>query len=113
MSEKEKEGKCACAQISFNTLNIGYRDLHMLLHPKIVKTQLFKGSKLAVNDKSECTKCEIWREKCRFNVIKEEISVESIACEGCGVCTIFCPESTIILIDRISGYACMHLFVCS
>ena len=80
-------------------------DLHILLHPKIVETQIFKGSKLAVIDKIECTKCELCREKCRFNAIKEDISIDPIACEGCGVCTIVCPANAITLVDRICVYA--------
>jgi MinD superfamily P-loop ATPase len=32
-------------------------DLHMLLHPQIIETKEFKGSKLAVIDETKCTKC--------------------------------------------------------
>jgi MinD superfamily P-loop ATPase len=80
-------------------------DLHMLLHPKIIKTQEFKGSKLAVVDKTKCTECGLCREKCRFDAITENFAVDPIACEGCGVCTIICPASAIKLAERISGHA--------
>jgi len=80
-------------------------DLHMLLHPKVVKTQEFKGAKLAVIDEEKCTKCGQCREKCRFDAITEDIEIDSISCEGCGVCAVVCPVSTITLIDRISGHA--------
>jgi MinD superfamily P-loop ATPase len=80
-------------------------DLHLLLHPKTLKRQAFKGSKLAVIDKSKCTECEICRNKCRFDAIGAGIDVDPIACDGCGVCTIVCPTNAVTLVDRISGYA--------
>jgi MinD superfamily P-loop ATPase len=80
-------------------------DLHMLLHPEIIKTQEFKGSKLAVIDKTKCVECGLCREKCRFDAITEDFTVDPISCEGCGVCTIICPVNAIKLIERISGHA--------
>jgi MinD superfamily P-loop ATPase len=80
-------------------------DLHMLLHPEILKTQEFKGSKLAVIDKTECIECGLCREKCRFDAITEEFTVDPISCEGCGVCTIICPANAVTLTERISGHA--------
>ena len=80
-------------------------DLHMLLHPEIIKTQEFKGSKLAVIDKAKCVECGLCREKCRFDAITDDMKVDPIACEGCGVCTIVCPVDAITLTERISGHA--------
>ncbi len=80
-------------------------NLHMLLHPEVVKTQEFKGSKLAVIDEEECTKCGLCLEKCRFDAITEDIVIDPISCEGCGVCAIVCPVNAITLIERISGHA--------
>jgi MinD superfamily P-loop ATPase len=82
-------------------------DLHMLLHPEVIKTQEFKGSKLAVIDKTKCDNCGLCREKCRFDAITEAIEVDPIACEGCGVCAALCPADAITLAERISGYAYM------
>jgi len=80
-------------------------DLHMLLHPEIIGTQEFKGSKLAVIDETKCTQCSLCKEKCRFNAITESFEVDPFACEGCGVCTIICPVDAIGLIERVSGHA--------
>ena len=80
-------------------------DLHMLLHPEVIKTQEFKGSKLAVIDKAKCDNCGFCREKCRFDAITEAIEVDPIACEGCGVCAAICPADAITMIERVSGYA--------
>ena len=80
-------------------------DLHILLHPRIVKTQEFKGSKLAAIDEPKCVKCDLCREKCRFDAITENFKVDPFSCEGCGVCTIVCPANAITLTERISGHA--------
>jgi MinD superfamily P-loop ATPase len=80
-------------------------DLHMLLHPEVIKTQEFKGSKLAVIDKTKCDNCGFCREKCRFDAITEAIEVDPIACEGCGVCAAICPADAITMTERVSGYA--------
>ncbi len=82
-------------------------DLHMLLHPEVIKTQEFKGSKLAVIDKTKCDNCGFCREKCRFDAITEAIEVDPIACEGCGVCAAICPADAITMTERVSGYAYM------
>ncbi len=80
-------------------------DLHMLLHPKIVETQEFKGSKLAIIDESKCVECGLCREKCRFNAITENFKINPFACEGCGVCILVCPINAITLSERVSGHA--------
>jgi MinD superfamily P-loop ATPase len=80
-------------------------DLHMLLHPRIIETKEFRGSKLAVIDETKCVQCGLCREKCRFDAITEKLEVAPFACEGCGVCTIVCPVDAITLNERISGHA--------
>jgi MinD superfamily P-loop ATPase len=80
-------------------------DLHMLLHPKIIETKEFKGSKLVVIDETKCTGCGLCKEKCSFGAITETIKVDPFACEGCGVCTMVCPLDAMILAEKISGHA--------
>lgn len=80
-------------------------DLHLLLHPEVIETQEFRGSKVAVIDKTKCTNCGLCKEKCRFNAITRDLKVEAIACEGCGVCAIVCPAGAITLAERVSGSA--------
>lgn len=79
-------------------------DLHLLLHPQIVKTLEFKGSKLAVIDRAKCIECGLCKESCRFGAINDSITIDSFSCEGCGVCVVVCPEEAIRLQERISGY---------
>lgn len=77
----------------------------MLLHPEIIETKEFRGSKIAVIDETKCVKCGICREKCRFDAITQNFMVDPFSCEGCGVCTLVCPVNAVTLTERISGYA--------
>jgi MinD superfamily P-loop ATPase len=80
-------------------------DLHLILHPKIIKKQVFIGSKLARLDKRKCTKCGLCRTNCNFSAITSDFEIDTIACEGCGVCKTICPASAITLNPRHSGKA--------
>ena len=80
-------------------------DLHMLLHPEILEAKEFRGSKIAVIDQTKCIKCGVCRERCRFDAITKDFTVDPFSCEGCGVCTIVCPVGVVSLTERISGYA--------
>ena len=79
-------------------------DLHMLLHPKPVETQEFKGPKLAEIDPTKCVECGLCQETCRFEAITN-FKVDPILCEGCSTCTLVCPEDAISLKERTSGQA--------
>jgi len=99
-------------------------DLHLLLHPEIVKREEFKGLKVAVMDKTKCIECGRCEEACRFNAIsynasgvdardgdfftgvtKSGYTVNPARCEGCGVCVFVCDQEAITLAERVSGYA--------
>ncbi|MDH5449969.1 MAG: 4Fe-4S binding protein [Candidatus Bathyarchaeota archaeon] len=80
-------------------------NLHMLLHPQIMKTQEFKGPKLAVIDRTKCTECGLCQNSCRFDAINGSLQIDPFSCEGCSVCVVVCPEEAISLQERISGYA--------
>ena len=79
-------------------------DLHMLLYPCPYETQDFIGPNIAEIAKKLCTKCGLCQKACKFDAIKD-FQIDSIHCEGCGVCEIICPEKAISLHDRISGQA--------
>jgi MinD superfamily P-loop ATPase len=83
-------------------------DLHMLLHPEILETREFRGSKIAVIDKTKCVKCGVCREKCRFDAITQNFTVDPFSCEGCGVCTLVCPVNAVTLTEKNFGL-CLHL----
>jgi MinD superfamily P-loop ATPase len=83
-------------------------DLHLLLHPEIVKREEFKGLNVAAMDKAKCIECGICEEACRFKAISDTGSgyaVNPTRCEGCGVCVFVCDQDAIKLKERVSGYA--------
>ena len=84
-------------------------DLHLLLHPEIIKKEEFKGLKVAVMDKTLCSECGTCEETCRFNAIalteESGYAVNPARCEGCGACVFTCPQEALTLKERVSGYA--------
>ena len=83
-------------------------DLHLLLHPEIVKREEFKGLKVAAMDKTKCIECGRCEEACRFKAISDTkfgYAVNPTRCEGCGVCVFVCDQDAITLAERVSGYA--------
>lgn len=79
-------------------------DLHLLLQPTILETQVFHGSKVATINPDKCTLCGKCEVSCRFEAISK-LQINPIFCEGCGVCAHLCPVEAITLNERISGYA--------
>jgi MinD superfamily P-loop ATPase len=82
-------------------------NLHLLLHPEIQETQLFTGGDKAQIDVDKCTRCKECKDICRFDAITEtkecEITIDTISCEGCGVCAYICPAEAIQMEKAISG----------
>jgi len=78
-------------------------DMHLILDPRIERREAFVGGKAAKIDKGRCNGCGKCRELCRFGAVREDFSVNPIACEGCGVCVWNCPENAVALVEDGSG----------
>ncbi len=79
-------------------------NLHLLLAPKVEKTEDFIASKVASINPELCTDCFACKESCRFDAISEELTVDPILCEGCGVCKLVCPVEAVKLEATLSGH---------
>lgn len=78
-------------------------NLHILLQGEILKKRDFFGAKEAVIDSSACIKCGLCRKTCRFDAISEEFEIKPMKCEGCGACTLVCPQNAIKLEEVKTG----------
>ncbi|SHF69875.1 MinD superfamily P-loop ATPase, contains an inserted ferredoxin domain [Caldanaerobius fijiensis DSM 17918] len=69
-------------------------NLYLFYDGRDVKKEYFYGEKKAVIDKKFCTDCKECEKVCQFDAIKDGI-VNPFKCEGCGVCTLVCPQKAI------------------
>lgn len=88
-------------------------DLHMIASSEndSVESELFESGSMAVIDDELCNSCSTCLKLCRFDSIftKRNASggiqycVDSLSCEGCGVCVDNCPEGAINEVVREAG----------
>mgnify|MGYP000091246153 CR=1 FL=1 len=81
-------------------------DLHLLLHPEVLREEAFPGRKVAKIVPEKCTGCGLCAEACRFQAIEGTsggFRVDHVACEGCGLCKFVCPEGAIELEETEAG----------
>jgi len=78
-------------------------DLHLIMAPEIRERHDFRGGSKAFINHEKCTECGLCRELCRWDAISDEFVVDTISCEGCGVCWYFCPEKAIDFPEQTCG----------
>ncbi|MBN1355425.1 ATP-binding protein [bacterium] len=88
-------------------------DLHLIMDPVTLKSEEFKGGKLARVRTGHCTACGKCEEVCRYDAVffdgpgngrvSRTFRIDPAACEGCGVCHWFCDYQAIAFEERIGG----------
>ena len=86
-------------------------DLHILLHPKIVKKQEFRAGKTAKIIEDKCIKCGKCLTACRFEAVQVlkkgsdagKFVIDPVSCEGCAFCYHICPVQAVNMEDNLSG----------
>ncbi len=112
MSGKGGTGKttlsAALAEMTNDTLffdaDVDASNLPIMLKGKRISEKRFIGGQKAVINGDKCTHCDLCRQNCHFNAINEEHMIIDEACEGCGFCTLLCPEDAIVMEDTETGY---------
>jgi len=91
----------------FADCDVDAADLHLILKPKIIKEHEFISGHQAHIRQDDCISCSSCYSNCRFdaiNKVKNKYYIDSIACEGCGVCTWMCPQGAIDFNESLCGH---------
>lgn len=88
-------------------------DLHLVLDPRVLHREEFRGAKQASIAADRCAACGECALYCRFDavrfdgpasdVVEKTYRVDPIGCEGCGVCVHVCPTQAIELAPSVTG----------
>lgn len=93
---------------AFADCDVDAPNLHLVLSQMTdPETTDYYGFGKAVIDASECIRCGLCEEKCRFEAIKD-FTVGEFECEGCGVCVEVCPVQAITMTDHVSGQQMLY-----
>lgn len=74
-------------------------NLYLFYKGMDIEKKNFYGGKVAKINTSLCIQCEICEEVCKFGAISNW-TIDPFSCEGCGACTLVCPQHAIKLIDE-------------
>lgn len=88
-------------------------DLGLIVEPFMLRRESFSGGLQAGINVSKCTACGKCVDVCRFGAISNDgppndrvrwtSRVDPIFCEGCGVCSHFCPAGAVTLTPVVNG----------
>ena len=89
-------------------------NLELVLKPRLLEQQDFKGGKVAVINQDTCSACGDCEAVCRFDAILppsplgsgdggEGYRIDPIACDGCAACVYQCPSESIAMHEQIAG----------
>lgn len=87
----------------FADCDVDAADLHLLLKPGIKERHEFRSGKTAKINKELCQECDRCIDVCRFSAISEDFVVDTISCEGCGICRYVCPVNAVSMEENLSG----------
>jgi MinD superfamily P-loop ATPase len=82
-------------------------NLELVLQPRLVEQEDFRGGQVAVIDQDTCASCGDCVTVCRFDAIHFTDDglyvVDPIACDGCAACVYQCPTGSISMQEQVAG----------
>jgi len=93
-------------QVILADADVDTANLELVLQPRQLEEQDFKGGKIALINQDTCTSCGDCQTVCRFdsiNYIDGLYVVDPIACDGCATCVYQCPSESITMCEQIAG----------
>ena len=100
-AQSQLAGKVILADADVDAAN-----LELVLQPRLLEQQDFKGGKVAVINQDSCASCGDCQAVCRFDAINYTDSlyvIDPIACDGCAACVYQCPSESITMHEQIAG----------
>ena len=100
-SQNGLAGKVILADADVDAAN-----LELVLQPRLLEQQDFKGGKVAVIDQDTCASCGDCQAVCRFDAINYTDGlyvIDPIACDGCAACVYQCPNESITMREQMAG----------
>lgn len=79
-------------------------NFHLVSSAVIRETHIFLAGFEPYINTPACTRCGKCGELCRFDAITSGVITSPLNCEGCGVCTFFCPEHAVSMREREAGH---------
>lgn len=91
---------------AFADCDVDAPNLHILTETsdEVFSTDYY-GSEKAVISSEKCIGCEACVKHCKFEAIENrdgKCKVNEFACEGCGVCTVVCPQNAISMVEDVA-----------
>jgi MinD superfamily P-loop ATPase len=85
-------------------------NLELMLQPRLLEQEDFRGGQVAVIAESTCTFCGDCEAVCRFDAIHHSnglYQIDPIACDGCAACVYQCPSGSITMQEQVAGTFCV------
>jgi len=93
-------------QVILADADVDAANLELVLQPRLLEQQDFKGGKVAVINQDTCASCGDCVAVCRFDAINYADSlylIDPIACDGCAACVYQCPSESITMHEQVAG----------
>jgi len=93
-------------QVILADADVDAANLELVLQPRLMEQQDFKGGKVAVINQNTCASCGDCQAVCRFDAINYTdglFVVDPIACDGCAACVYQCPSESITMHQQVAG----------